>query len=248
MLNKWSPEIDELQTTSIWNFPDRGNWATHNASYRGNWSPYIPRNIIKRYSKPDDIILDAFVGSGTTVIETKLLERRSIGVDINPMAIKLCQQNLSFKGKNEYEPRIINGDARNLDFIQTNSIDLICTHPPYANIIEYSKGIVGDISLCELDKFLVNMREVSNELFRVLKPNKYCAFLMGDMRKNRSVIPLGFKTLQIFEESGFELKEIVIKEQHGCASTSKWVEKSKQYNFLLLAHEYLFIMRKNKAY
>ena len=242
--SKWMPEVDELQTTSIWSFPDRGAWATHNASYRGNWSPYIPRNIIKRYSKPNDIVLDAFVGSGTTLIETKLLGRRSIGVDVNLEALELTKENLRFKGKVEYEPRLVHGDARNLQCISSNSIDLICTHPPYSNMIEYSKGIDGDISLCEIDEFLLNMRKVSKELVRVLKPNKVCAFLIGDMRKNKNVVPLGFRTLQIFEESGFILKEIVIKEQHNCKSTPKWQEKSKQYNFLLLAHEYLFILQK----
>ena len=244
MLNKKVPKIDELQMTSIWNFPDRGDWATHNGSYRGNWSPYIPRNIIKRYSKFNDIVLDTFVGSGTTLIEAKLLERKSIGIDINPAALTISKKNLLFEGKNEYEPQLIKGDARNLEFIASNSIDLICTHPPYANIIKYSTGIIGDISLCELDKFLENMQKVSDELFRVLKPNKYCAFVMGDIRKNKNVIPLGFKTLQLFEKSGFVLKEIVIKEQHNCLSTSKWLEKSRKYNFLLLAHEYLFVLQK----
>lgn len=244
MISKWKPEVDELQNTSIWSFPDRGNWATHNASYRGNWSPYIPRNIIKRYSKPGDVVLDTFVGSGTTLIEAKLLERKSIGVDINPVALSISKKNLFFEGSNVYEPQLIEGDARNLGFISSNSIDLICTHPPYANIIEYSQGIVGDISLCEISEFLENMQSVSDELFRVLKVGKYCAFLIGDMRRDRNVIPLGFKTLQIFQKSGFVLKEIVIKEQHNCISSSKWMEKSKRYNFLLLAHEYLFILQK----
>ena len=36
----------ELQNTTIWSFPDRGNWATHKGDYRGNWSPHIPKNLI----------------------------------------------------------------------------------------------------------------------------------------------------------------------------------------------------------
>lgn len=243
-MSNWAPEVDELQITSIWSFPNRGSWATHDASYRGNWSPYVPRNIIKRYSKRGDVILDAFVGCGTTLVEAKLLQRKSIGIDINPAAIVLAKEKLSFRGELEYEPKLICGDARNLKFIPSDSIDLICTHPPYANIIKYSNGIEGDISLCEIDEFLINIKDVSKELFRVLKPNSICAFLIGDMRKNKNVVPLGFRTLQIFEENGFILKEVVIKEQYNCKSTPKWQEKSKQYNFLLLAHEYLFILQK----
>lgn len=46
-----APERFKLEDTTIWSFPERGNWATHSGKYRGNWSPYIPRNIILRYSK-----------------------------------------------------------------------------------------------------------------------------------------------------------------------------------------------------
>lgn len=244
MLNKWAPENDELQITSVWSFPERGSWATHNGKYPGNWSPYIPRNIIKRYSKRGDIVLDSFVGSGTTLIEAKLLGRQGIGIDINPNAIKLAQENVNFYDENMYPSKLICSNACNLSFIESDSIDLICTHPPYANIIQYSTGIEGDISLYEVDKFLKSMEQVARELFRVLKIGKVCAFLIGDIRKNKNVIPLGFKTLQVFEDRGFTLKEIVIKEQHNCRSTEKWREKSQQYNFLLLAHEYLFILQK----
>lgn len=103
MLDKWAPDKDELQITSVWSFPDRGSWATHSGKYPGNWSPYVPRNIIKRYSKPGEKVLDVFVGSGTTLVEAKLLGRRSMGVDINPKAIELAKENISFEGHNMYE-------------------------------------------------------------------------------------------------------------------------------------------------
>ena len=243
-MNKWAPSDDKLQLTSIWSFPDRGSWATHNGNYPGNWSPYIPRNVIKRYSNKGDVVLDPFLGSGTTLIEAKLLGRKGIGVDINSNAIQIAKDNCCFNYPNMEEIEFIVGDALDLNFIYDNSIDLICTHPPYANIIRYSNGIKGDISLYDIDGFLLSMQQVSKEMFRVLKKGKYCAFLIGDMRKNGRVIPLGFKTLEIFQKSGFVLKEIVIKEQHNCKSTDKWKEKSIQYNFLLLAHEYLFILLK----
>ncbi|MGI5880364.1 MAG: TRM11 family SAM-dependent methyltransferase [Syntrophomonadaceae bacterium] len=80
----------------MWSFPDRGNWATHKGNYRGNWSPYIPRNIIQRYSAEGDVVLDQFVGSGTTLVETRLLKRRGIGIDINPSALDLARNNTNF--------------------------------------------------------------------------------------------------------------------------------------------------------
>ena len=57
-ITKWEPEDFELEMTTHWSFPKRGDWATHDAKWRGNWSPYIPRNIILRYSQDGDLILD----------------------------------------------------------------------------------------------------------------------------------------------------------------------------------------------
>lgn len=245
-LQNSQPKDFKLEATSVWSFPDRGNWATHNGKYRGNWSPFIPRNIILRYSKKNELVLDQFLGSGTTMIETKLLERKGIGVDINSDAILLAKENLDFNINSEYEPEIYQADARNLDFISDTSIDLICTHPPYSNIIKYSEKIKEDLSHLDIDGFITEMKKVSDESFRVLKEDKYCAVLIGDLRQKKHAVPLGFMVMQTFLDSGFLLKEIIIKEQHNCKATGIWHKKSIDYNFLLLAHEYLFVFRKPK--
>lgn len=241
---KWEPEDLKLETTTLWGFPERGDWATHSGSYRGNWSPYIPRNIILRYSRKNDIVLDQFLGGGTTLIETKLLQRKGVGVDINKEAINISKENVRFKKYGDYSPEIIHGDARNLNFINDNTIDLICTHPPYANIIKYSKNNKRDLSILNLNQFIEEMGKVANESYRVLKNNKYCAILIGDIRRNKHMIPLGFRIMQKFLKAGFVLKETIIKEQHNCKGTGFWYKKSIEYNFLLIAHEYLFIFRK----
>lgn len=242
---KTGPENFELEMTSHWTFPNRGNWATHDAKWRGNWSPYIPRNIILRYSKEGDLVLDQFAGGGTTLVEAKLLNRNIIGVDVNDVALHRCLEKTDFETDSEMGTVYVKkGDARNLDFIKDESIDLICTHPPYANIINYSEGITEDLSLLNVKDFLVEMEKVASESLRVLKKGKFCAVLMGDTRKNGHVIPLGFKTMEVFQNVGFKLKEIIIKEQHNCKATGFWKTNSVKYNFLLLAHEYLFIFHK----
>ncbi len=85
-----------LEVTTSWSFPERGNWATHNADYRGNFAPQIARNIIEMYSAEGDNVLDQMVGAGTTLIEAKLLHRNAIGVDINPKAVALANKALEF--------------------------------------------------------------------------------------------------------------------------------------------------------
>ena len=88
----------ELETNTVWSFPNRGKWATHDAKYRGNFSPFVAKNIILRYSKPNDLVLDQFVGGGTSLIECKLNNRNAIGVDINPNAIETTKIKLNFDG------------------------------------------------------------------------------------------------------------------------------------------------------
>lgn len=244
-IEQWEPQNFQLETTSIWSFPERGGWATHNGKWRGNWSPYIPRNIILRYSEPGDLVLDQFAGGGTTLVEAKLLNRNVIGLDISEIALAECATKTAFthSGANG-RVFIKKGDARNLSLILDESIDLICTHPPYANIIQYSEDIPGDMSRLDLPKFLTEMQKVAKECYRVLQSKKYCAILMGDIRQGGCVIPLGFKVMSLFEDVGFKLKELIIKEQHNCRSTGHWKANNSSQHFILLAHEYLFIFQK----
>lgn len=244
-IKKWEPEDFELEMTTHWSFPKRGDWATHDAKWRGNWSPYIPRNLLLRYSQEGDLVLDQFAGGGTTLVETKLLNRNIIGVDINDVALERCKEKIDFdyeaaKGRVELHK----GDARNLDFISDDSIDFVCTHPPYANIIKYSEGIEGDLSQLKVSEFLEEMKLVASESYRVLKKGKFCAILMGDTRQKGHMVPMSFDVMRIFEEAGFKLKELIIKEQHNCRATGYWKTNSIKYNFLLIAHEYLFVFKK----
>ncbi|OPY23889.1 MAG: Modification methylase MjaII [Methanomethylovorans sp. PtaU1.Bin073] len=252
-ISNFEPRDCRLETTTIWSFPDRGNWATHDGKYRGNWSPIIPRNLILRYTKKGDTVLDQMVGSGTTLVECKLLERNAIGVDINPDSIMVARNRLDFTYldyKEGYvEPRLETyvGDARNLDLVGSNTIDLIATHPPYANIIPYSGGsIENDLSnISMLSEFEKNMMHVARECFRVLKPNKYCAILIGDTRRRKHYIPLSTLVMQVFLDAGFILKEDVIKHQWNTTSSfNNWPVVSN--DFYLIAHEHLFIFRKPK--
>ncbi|MCL4459967.1 MAG: 50S ribosomal protein L11 methyltransferase [Chloroflexi bacterium] len=131
-VKKLSPKDFREEQTTVWSFKQRGNWATHSGEYRGNWSPYIPRNVILRYSNTGELVLDYFCGAGTTAVECKLLGRRCIALDINDRAIELAKENVNFnvepqqlpliEGKKYfqiYEPELSVGDARDLSFNST---------------------------------------------------------------------------------------------------------------------------------
>ena len=177
------------------------------------------------------------------MIECKLLNRKGIGIDVNVDALKLAKSRLNFEYNTTYEPKLIKADSTNLQRIIPNGkIDFIFAHPPYADIIKYSKDIKEDISRLNLQEFLNQMSLFSKECFRILKKGKICSVLIGDIRKNKNVIPLGFYIMNIFIRAGFILKEIIIKEQHNCKMTDYW--RNKNMDFYLLAHEYVFVLKK----
>ncbi len=241
-----NPDNFEQECTTIWSFKRRGKWATHSSKYRGNWSPEVVRNLLLRYSNENDYILDPMIGGGTTAIECKLLNRNLLALDINTNAIELTKKALEFEC--DFNPRIKVQlkDSRDLAMLKDESIDFILNHPPYADIIKYSnKTIDGDLSnIHDLNIFCDEYEKVIKELYRVLKPNKYCAILIGDTRRNKMYQPLAFMVMQKALENNFILKEDIIKHQHNCKATGFWVNKSKEYNFLLIMHEHLFVFQK----
>ncbi|MDI6816749.1 MAG: DNA methyltransferase [Actinomycetota bacterium] len=251
-IKRWEPSTFREQASTVWSFKNRGDWATHNGHYRGNWSPHIPRNVILKYSRPGEIVLDHFSGGGTTAVEAKLLGRRCVARDINPEAVNRAISSLDFQLPPKlfddlsqmYEPNIEVGDARDLCDINEYSVDLICAHPPYADIIKYSPNASGDLSHLKVDDFVDAMCPVAEESFRVLKPGGKCVILIGDMRKQKHVVPLGFRTIRAFLDAGFVLRELAVKRQHNCKATGFWYTRSVEHNFLLLAHEYLPVFEK----
>ena len=251
-ISEFAPPKDYvLENSTVWSFPNRGNWATHVGNYRGNWSPYIPRNLILKYTNPNDLVLDQMCGSGTTLAECKLLGRNAVGVDINRDAIMVTLDRLNFSYNpldseypKDFKIKTYVGDARNLNLIEDNSVDLIATHPPYAGIITYTnKRVEGDLSSLKLMDYLKEMRVIAEESLRVLKHDKCCAILIGDTRKHLHYIPISARVLEVFLDVGFVLKEDIIKLQWKTKTTrERW--RGKKYKFYKIAHEHLYIFRK----
>jgi len=249
-IKEYSPPHDyKPEDSTVWSFPSRGDWATHSGNYRGNWSPYIPRNLINKYTSPGETVLDQMCGSGTTLVECKLLGRNGIGIDINPDAVMVSRDRLNFDYSQLERPdnvsiRTYVGDARNMDRIKSETIDLVATHPPYAGIISYTgQSVPDDLSRLKLPDYLAAIRVVAAESYRVLKPDHYCAVLIGDTRKARHYIPISIGVLQAFLSVGYTLKEDIIKLQHKMMGTRlKW--RGRNYDFYKIAHEHLYVFRK----
>jgi DNA modification methylase len=248
-IDELGPRVYFPEEWTVWSFPDRGSWATHSGDYPGNWSPFVPRNLLDRYTQAGETVCDPMTGGGTTLVECKLMGRNAIGVDINPEACMLAMSRLEFESRppnNNEGPRVevYCGDARNLDAIGDDKIDLVAIHPPYAGLIRYSnEGTPGDLSHLGIKDFVHEMGSVAKECLRILKRNRHCAILVGDTRSYGHYVPLHIGVLSAFLATGFVLKEDIIKIQHHTRSTrERWVNRS--YDFYKIAHEHLYILRK----
>ncbi len=249
-IDTYSPKDFRPEAWTVWSFEDRGDWATHKGNYRGNWSPFIPRNLIERYTKKGDTVCDPMVGSGTSLVECKLLGRKGIGVDINESAAMITMNRLDFSFRTldqdhvEPEVNVHVGDARNLNAIPEGTVDLVVTHPPYWGIIPYSKATIpGDLSALRFEDFMTEMGKVAMECFRILKPEGHCAILIGDTRRHRHYVPISIGVLGRFLDAGFILREDIVKLQHNTKmSRERW--GGSNYDFYKIAHEHLYVFRK----
>lgn len=183
------PDDFTLECSTVQSFSRRWNWATHNSKYRGNWSPDVVRNLILRYSKEWDLLLDPMVGWWTTAIESKLLHRHLIACDINPRALETTKECINFEYNTRTEISCKLNDTRDLSFLKDNSIDFILTHPPYADIIKYSENkIDGDLShIHDIEIFCDEMETIAKEYYRVLKKWQFCAILIWDTRRKKCI-------------------------------------------------------------
>lgn len=258
----WHPNNFGLERTTLWDFPRRGDWAVHSSDYRGNWAPAIPRNLILQYTREGDLVVDAFVGGGTTLIEAWLLGRPSIGLDLSKLAIQTATVRLNemeqlARGddrvclKPELRPKVIEGNALELtsvlmaEGVGPGQVKLVCAHPPYLDSLPYTGSNPDDLALLtDPSRFFDAMRRFALEARTALRPDGVCAILIGDVRKRGKTVPLGLRTLDSFLAIGFEVDDIVVKTQHRDRSSEFYMGRSN--GRLLLAHEYLFILR-NKS-
>jgi len=224
-------EKPPIETTTLWDYPRQsyGRKPKGNSKFQGVTPAFIIYNLIQRYTKPGDLVVDPMAGSGTTIDVCEEEGRRVIGYDINPQ-----------------HPKVIYNDSRKIP-LEDNSVDMVFIDPPYGDNVNYSDdpADIGKIS-AEDKKYYEELEKVAKEIYRILKPGKIMGWLIGDQWVKRKFTPVGFKIYQILTEKvGFEPVDIICVVRRGQSSnTPLWHYRAKKFNFFLRGFKYLFIMKK----
>ncbi len=253
-LNRWK-EYDDIVTDSLWVMNKRDKSGAHTAGYWGNFIPQIPNQFLRRYTKRGEWILDAFAGSGTTLIECKHLQRNGLGIELNPEVVKLANNNIKKdKNKSDCISKVILGDSTQIDLKSklkkagTNSVQFVFLHPPYWDIIKFSNK-KNDLSNAKNTKqFLSMFGKVVDNCSKILDSNRYLAVVIGDKYSDGEWIPLGFYTMQEVMKRGFKLKSTIVKNFETTKGKRNqkelWRYRALAGGFYIFKHEYIFLFKK----
>ncbi len=255
-LYRWR-EYDEVITDSLWMFDRRDTSGSHLGWYWGNFVPQIPHQVILRFTKRGDWVLDPFAGSGTTLIECIRLGRNGIGVEISQSTFDRTLPLLNDEPNRFGTSSILkNGDSTSLNFTElcrkngTTKVQLVIMHPPYFDIIKFSKDERDLSNAGSIRKFLSKLGKVVRSTTKVLQDGRYLVLVVGDKYQDGEWIPLGFYSMQEVIKYGYKLTGIITKnfdDTRGKRDQKElWRYRALAGGFYVFKHEYIFIFKKQK--
>lgn len=253
-LLRWK-EYDEVLTDSLWIFKRRDTSGVHVASYWGNFIPQIPRQMMLRYTRRGEWVLDPFVGSGTTLIECRRLGRNGLGVELNPdvaaQATALVEAEPNLHG---VMTDVVVGDSSAMDFeslLRARGIvqvQLLIMHPPYHDIIRFSNDPRDLSNAPTVRRFLELFGEIVDRTYPVLENGRYLSVVIGDKYSQGEWIPLGFYVMEEVLRRGYKLKSIIVKNFEETRAKRQqqelWRYRALVGGFYVFKHEYVFVFKK----
>ena len=254
-MQNWK-SLGDIETDSLWIIDKRDNSGKNDGFYHGNFVPQIPRQLIKRYTKAGDVVLDPFVGSGTTVYEAETLGRNCIAIDLKADMVSYIQQKMSdASSENFFEIfQADSADSSTPDKVRAvltkhnrRNVQLAVLHPPYFDIVKFSDN-PNDLSNAEsLFKFLEQFGKVVENVVSVLEKGRYLAIVIGDKYSVGQWYPLGFYCMQEAMRQGLTLKSVIVKNMDGNRGkknqNSIWRYRALASDYYIFKHEYIFLLK-----
>jgi len=192
----------------------------------------LAKKVVELFTHESELVLDPFVGSGTTLVAAQELNRNAVGFDLQESYINLCSKRLSQKNLfNKTKQLAIQDDALNIPvYLNPNTVSLIWTSPPYANLLnrkrknksrrdrkndqylkveQYSQN-PRDLGTMSLDNYTKAMGDIYEALLPLLKPKAHCVINVPDMWWENQRITIHVSLIQELRSRGYELRNTII--------------------------------------
>ncbi len=256
-ISRWK-DYDSIWTDSLWNIPSRGRGRGHRLDYHGNFVPQIATQVFERFSRQGDLVLDLFLGSGTSAVEALNMGRRLIGVEISAELTDRVRKKLGAQAP-DMGVHVLQGDSSSRRVLKPvrklleregrEQAQLLVLHPPYHNIIQFTEDARDLSNAADTDQFLRMFRRVAKIGFELLEPKRFAALVIGDKYEGKELVPLGFLTMREMNRAGFRTKSIVVKNMVGNErgkgkANNLWRYRALAGGFYIFKHEYVIIFDK----
>jgi len=251
-------------TAEEWKNYTKTVWSIANTSHDGHpavFPPEIPHRLIKLFSFYGETVLDPFGGTGTTAQAGIPLGRRIVCIEQNPEYVKIIKKTCAaVSNKGVMDPNkavVINGDSRNMDQIEDESVGLIVTSPPYWNKADYGDSVKNLGIIEKYTDFIYGIRPVFEECYRTLMPGRKLCVITANVNQHTDhgllTFPLATDFAVQLREIGFVMVNEIIWSKD--ATGGKWGSYGAQRpifgsypyppNFLFKnIHEYILIFAK----
>jgi DNA modification methylase len=221
-----------LQPTTLWDYPSQDYGDTHQGrpGYKGATPSYIIWNLLQRYTKKNDLVIDPCAGSGTTLDVARDLGRRALGYDVHPA-----------------RKDVFRVDARKLPPELTGKADFVFIDPPYSTHLDYGPDPrdIGKLDAAD-GRYYEAMERVIAEIHRVLKRQCHMALYVSDsFVKGKAFYPIGFELFSRLRQKFAPIDIVTVVRHNKTLEMGNYRKAAEEENFFLRGFNYLFIMRKD---
>ncbi len=222
----------KLHTSTLWYHPSQqfGDERHGNPAYPGRTPVHVIHNLLERYTRAGDLVVDPFCGGGTTVDVAHSLAREVRGFDIGPS-----------------RPDVEEADARALP-LEDESVDFVFMDPPYSTHIEYSgkEECIGRLDAFEPEYFEA-MAQVFHEAFRVLRDRRYLAVYVSDsFKKKRGFVPIGTHFMVMLSELMRPIDHIAVVRGNRKLESERFNRVALEQNYYQRGFNHLLIFKKEQ--
>jgi DNA modification methylase len=217
----------------VWQFFYEGRDVRDKKLHPATYPIALARRCIELFTHRGELVLDPFVGSGTTLVAARDLGRNAAGFDLNPSYVELARARLQYESGEIARQLCIADDARNIGrYLAPDTVGLIVTSPPYANLLnrrrknksrrgdlrlndqylkveQYSQD-VRDLGTLELEPYAQVMGEIFQALLPLLRPMAHCVINVPDMWWDNTRVTIHVAIIEKMRQVGYELRNIII--------------------------------------